>query len=146
MHYVIIDNISENISSLVQLGKYGSINASDPTTMVYYVIKYLSKPYTPTEEKYLSIMKLKIDCYWKQHGTNKSFIISTHTIVDPCLEVSVINNTSDITRSIRNKKKSLQAVHRQPICTADVDHDYIIDIIERHDHIEYERKIQNDDK
>ena len=28
---------------LVQLGKYGAINAEYPTTMDYYVIKYLSE-------------------------------------------------------------------------------------------------------
>ena len=31
-------------------------------------------------------------------------------------------------------------------CIYDSDHDYIIDAIERCDHIEYERKIHNDDK
>ena len=33
MHKVVIDGISDNITSLVQLGKYGSIIAADTTTM-----------------------------------------------------------------------------------------------------------------
>ena len=41
-----LDGISDNMASIVQLGKYGAINAADLTTMVYYVIKYLSGPYT----------------------------------------------------------------------------------------------------
>ena len=45
-HKVVLDGISDNMASLVQLGKYGNINAADTTTMGYHVIKYLSEPYT----------------------------------------------------------------------------------------------------
>ena len=38
-HKVVLYGISENTASLVQFGKYGDINAEDPTTMGYYVIK-----------------------------------------------------------------------------------------------------------
>ena len=43
---LVLDGISENMASLVHLGKYGAINTADPITMGYYVIKYLYKPYT----------------------------------------------------------------------------------------------------
>ena len=49
VHKVFIDGISDNMASILQLGKYGAMNASDPTTMGYYVIKYLSKPHTLQE-------------------------------------------------------------------------------------------------
>ena len=49
MHKVVIDGISGNISFLVQLGKCGAISEVDPTTVVYYVIKYLSEPCTLQE-------------------------------------------------------------------------------------------------
>ena len=39
VHKVLLDGISENMASLVQLGKYGTISAADPTTMGYYMIK-----------------------------------------------------------------------------------------------------------
>ena len=39
VHKVVIDGISDNMESLVQLGKYGATNAAYPTTMGYYVIK-----------------------------------------------------------------------------------------------------------
>ena len=84
-------------------------------------------------------MKAKTNWYWQQHGKNKSFIISTRTIVHPCLEVSVIKNVADITRIIWNKKQARQAVQRQPIFIADADNDYILDKIEQSDYIEYER-------
>ena len=34
----------------------------------------------------------------------------------------------------------------QPICIADADHDYILNEVERRDHIDYERQIYNDNK
>ena len=99
------------MSSLVQLGKFGAINASYPTTMGYYMMKYISEPYTLQEDRttygqvskavqlvhkseYLSINKAKTNWCRQRYGTNKSIIISTCTISYPCLEVSVINNVA----------------------------------------------------
>ena len=36
---------------LVQNRKYGAINTSDPTTMGYYVVKFLSEPYRLKDKK-----------------------------------------------------------------------------------------------
>ena len=47
---VLIYGISNNIDELVQTGKYSSINKTDTTTMVYYVIKLLSEAYTLQED------------------------------------------------------------------------------------------------
>ena len=49
VHKVVLDGISENIASLVQLGKYVATNAAYPTKMVYYVIKCISESCTPQE-------------------------------------------------------------------------------------------------
>ena len=51
VHKVVLYGISDNMASLVQLGKYGGTNAADPTTMGYYMIKYLSQPYTLKEDQ-----------------------------------------------------------------------------------------------
>ena len=130
--------------------------------MDYFVINYLSEPYTLQEDQTtygevikagglvvksecLSFMKTKTNFYWRQHRTNQNVIISTRRIVHQCLEMSIINNAADIPRIICNKKQVRQAVQRQPICIADADHDYILDKIERRDNIEYEIQIHNDD-
>ena len=82
VHELVLDGISENMASLVQLGKYRSIYAAYLTTMGYYVIKYRYEPYTLQEEQtthgqvskagelvvkseYLSLMKEKRNCYWQ---------------------------------------------------------------------------------
>ena len=45
LHKLVLDGISENMDSLVQLGKYGAIDAAYKTTMGYYMIKYVYEPY-----------------------------------------------------------------------------------------------------
>ena len=87
VHKLVLDGISNNMASLVQLGKYGSINTADPTTMGYYVIEFLSVPYTLQEDQttygqfsksgelvvkseYHIILKSKTNWYWQQHRTN----------------------------------------------------------------------------
>ena len=49
MNKLLLDGISENMASLVQLGKYGAIDAADTAAMGYYVIKYIYETYTLQE-------------------------------------------------------------------------------------------------
>ena len=51
MHKLVLDVISDNMASLLQLGKYGAINAMYLTTMGYSVIKCLSETYTLQEDQ-----------------------------------------------------------------------------------------------
>ena len=44
-----LDRISDNMTYVVQVGKYGAINAVDTPAMGYYVINYLSELYTLQE-------------------------------------------------------------------------------------------------
>ena len=45
MHKVLFEGIIDNMASLLQLDKYGAINTADPTTIGYFLIKYVSEPY-----------------------------------------------------------------------------------------------------
>ena len=51
VHKVLLDCISDNMASFVQLGKCGAINAAYTITMGYYVIKVISEPYTLQEDQ-----------------------------------------------------------------------------------------------
>ena len=42
---MVLDGISENMSSLVQLGMYGVINTDDTTANGFYVNQFLSEEY-----------------------------------------------------------------------------------------------------
>ena len=41
INQVVLDRISDNMSSLVQSSKYGTINTADTSTKRYYVIKFI---------------------------------------------------------------------------------------------------------
>ena len=45
VHKSVIYCMSDNMSALFQNGKYGEINTAYPTTMGYYVVRFLSEPY-----------------------------------------------------------------------------------------------------
>ena len=46
IHQVVLDEISDNMASLVESVKYGSINKTDTTTNGFYVIIFISEAYT----------------------------------------------------------------------------------------------------
>ena len=50
IHQVVLDDISDNMASLVQSGKYGAMNTTETPAMGYYVIKFVSEPYTLPDE------------------------------------------------------------------------------------------------
>ena len=50
IHQVVLYGISDNTTLLVQSGIYGSMNKIDPTTLVYYVVMYVSEAYKLKEE------------------------------------------------------------------------------------------------
>ena len=46
IHQVVLDDISYNIASFVESGKYGAINTTDTSTNGFYVIMFTSGAYT----------------------------------------------------------------------------------------------------
>ena len=122
MHKVLLDGINDNMSEIVHNGKYGSINTVDPTTIVYYVVRFLLESYTLQDDKtvdnkvidsgelivkmeYISIMRSNTNWHWKKLGTKESVVISTRTIVHPYLDVSTIKYVADILIILCNKNR-----------------------------------------
>ena len=81
IHRVVLDGISDKLASLVQSGKYCSMNIAYTSTMGYYVIKVVLEAYTLQEDtkcnkqiissgelvvksQYLSCMQVKTNWYW----------------------------------------------------------------------------------
>ena len=82
IHKVFLDDISDNMTSLANTGKYGAINKAYPTTMIYYVVIYVYAYFTLQEDittniqisntgeldliyEYLRSMKYKTNFYWE---------------------------------------------------------------------------------
>ena len=51
VNQLVLDGISNNMSSLVHTGKYGAINTADTKTLGRDVVKYLYQSYTLKEDK-----------------------------------------------------------------------------------------------
>ena len=49
IHQVVLESISDNMASLVELGKYGAINTTDTSTNGFYVIMFKTGTYTLQE-------------------------------------------------------------------------------------------------
>ena len=151
INQVFFDGIIENMASFVQPGKYGATNTTYSTTMVYYVINFVSEDYTLHEDnncdgqiytadklfvkaQYLSCMKENTKWYWKKKH-DKPIIVTTHTILHLCLDVMVVKYFHYIPISVCNRNQAKQALQRHPICLNDYYHNYIIKEIGRRDKI-----------
>ena len=100
IHQVVLDGISDNIVSLVESGKYGSINTTDTNTNGFYVIMFTSGAYTLQENtkidgqiitagelvvnaKYICSMQVNINWYWYQQSKHHVTTVPTRTILHP---------------------------------------------------------------
>ena len=88
-------------------------------------------------------MKASTNWYWQKLGTKEGFIITTRTVVHPCLDVSTIKYVAYIPRRLCNKKQSRKYVKRHTISISDADSDYILCGINCQDQIDYKRKLHN---
>ena len=102
IHQVVLEGISNNMASLVESGKYGSINTTDTSTNVFYVIMFKTGAYTLQENttidgqiitagelivkaKYLCSMQIDTNWYWNQQPKHHVITVPTRTILHPQL-------------------------------------------------------------
>ena len=85
---VVLDGISDNMTSFVESGTYGAINTTDTSTNGFYVIMFTSGAYTLQEnttidEKMITagelVIKAQYLCYILEPTTQKSCHHSTNT-------------------------------------------------------------------
>ena len=60
-------------------------------------------------------------------------IVPTRTILHTHLDVIIIRYVQDIPKNFCNRIQLKKAIQRHPICMTDVDYDYILDEIGRHE-------------
>ena len=80
---------------------------------------------------------------WKQQSLQHNIIVTTCTILHPCLDVVIIIYVQDIPETVCNRIKAKKAIQIYPICMTDADYDYILDVIERRYKIESERNVSD---
>ena len=150
IHLVVLDRISDNMASLVQLGMYSAIKTDDTTTNLFYAIQFISNTYTiksnitidgqgiyagelVVKAQYLCSMQENTNCYWKQQPLQQTVKVSKHTILHPRLEVIIIRYVQYITKKLCSRNEVKKAIQRHPIIVTDTDYDYILDEIEHHE-------------
>ena len=117
IHQVVLDGISDNMASLFESDKYGTINTTDTYTNVFYVIMFTSGAYTLQENtkidgkfisagelvvnaKYLCSVQVDTKWYWNQHPKHHVITVPTRTILHPQLEVDTITDFHAIPTSV----------------------------------------------
>ena len=108
------------MASLVQFGKYGTINTAVTTTNRLYVIMFISDSYTlqnnttidgliisagesVVKAQYICSMQEITNWYWKQQSMQKYIIVPTHTIFYPRFDVVGITDVQDIPKIVCNR-------------------------------------------
>ena len=98
INQVVFDGISDNMSSLVESVKYGTINTTDTTTNGFYVIMFTSEAYTLQDNTTINrqiitatelVVKAQCLCsiqvdtnwYWDPHPQKYVITVPTCTII-----------------------------------------------------------------
>ena len=102
---------------LVQPGMYGAINTNSTTENGFYVIKLISEAYKlqnnttidgtfisagelVVKVQYLCSMKGETNWYWKQQPLQQAIIVTTRTIIHPCLDAIKIRYVKYIPKNL----------------------------------------------
>ena len=146
------------MASLVESGKYVSINTTDTSNNVFYVIMFTSGAYTLNENttinghiitagelvvkaKYFCSMQIDTNWYCNQQPKHHVRTLPTRTILHPQLDVKAITDFHAIPTSVCFRKQGKKYISRQPICLTDADLDYILEEIGCPYKIEFEREV-----
>ena len=76
-------------------------------------------------------MQENSNLYWKQQSLQQNIIVTTRTILHPCLDVVRIKDVQDIPKTVCNRIKAKKSIQRHTICLTDADYDYILYEIKR---------------
>ena len=124
------DGISNNIASLVESEKYGSINTTDTTTNGFYVIIFTSEAYTiqynttidgkiitagelVVKSQYPCSMQVDTNWYWNKQHQQNVITVPTRKILNPRIEVNAVTDFHAIPISVCNRtqeKKPYQEI------------------------------------
>ena len=111
------------MASLVESGKYGSINTTDTSTDGFYVIMFTSGAYTLQENttidgqiitagelvvkaKYLCSMQVDTNWYYNHQPKHHVITVLTRIILHPQLEVDAITYFHEIPTSVCSRTQA----------------------------------------
>ena len=147
------------MASLVESGKYGSINTTEMINNWFYVIMFTSEAYTLQDnttidgqiitadelfvkKQYIWSVKVDTNWYWDQHPQKHVIIGPKRTILHPRLEVNAVTDFQATPKSVCTRTQAKKSISRHPICLTDSDYDYILKENGLREEIEFERDVE----
>ena len=135
------------MASLVQSGKYGSIDTTDTATNRFYVIMFTLEVYKLQDntkvdrqiiisgklfakEQYLCYIQVENNWFWGQHPKQQVITLLTRKIIHTQLDVTTITYIHDIPKSVYNRTQAQKYIYRHIICLTDSYYDYILEDID----------------
>ena len=91
-------------------------------------------------------MQEKKTCYWVGKNNQQLIVVPTYIIVNTCIDVFVVKDVHDITRSAFNINQTRKSLKRHLIGINDYDNDYILYGIGDGDKIEYKIYVSLEDE
>ena len=81
--------------------------------------------------QYLCSIPVDTNWYWNQQLKHHVIIVTTHTILNPQLEVNAVTYFNAIPTSVFTRKQAKKSISRKPICFTGSDYNYILEEIGR---------------
>ena len=161
MHQVMLDGIAMNLAGFIKPNTYGAVATDDTSSHGYYIVFFLSSPYTLQEDTKCGdycidngelvcevryVYAIQKDSHWymfKKNDTSK-ILVEVTTVVAHSLDVSIIVEKRLLPDKL--KKMTPEALQAQkPFELSLHQHDTIIDEIERRDRMEFDREYEEDE-
>ena len=111
------------MASLVEAGKYGSINTTDTTTNGFIVIMFTAEAYRLQDNttidgeiisarklgviaQYICYMQVETNWYWNQNPQHHVITVPTRKILHPRLEINAVPYSHAIPKSVYTRTQA----------------------------------------
>jgi hypothetical protein len=153
IHHTILTSIASNIAATVAESSYGAVNTEDPQTDGFYIVKFISSPYTLQNDvevngdrissgtlvcdaEYLSPAFKGSNWYVTPIGNIVSVVVEMSKVLISNIDVELATERSQLDRNLKVLTSS-EILSKKPFRLSDNDRKNIIDEIRRREAMEY---------
>ncbi len=154
MHHSILGTMEANMSLMIRKGEVGAIRTADEAMMGYYVVKWLSEPYTLQEETegmsgMIRVGKMVADMiYFNQvqrarhwyTQSNMTTVVEERYVLLTGFQLQPISETNKLPMACNRKV----AAQKKAVKVMLLDHEVIMEEAGKQDRLEYDVDNDND--
>jgi hypothetical protein len=154
IHRTILSSIASNIAATITERSYGAVNTIDPNTQGFYIVKFMSTPYSLQQDmnvngdcissgelvcdaEYLSPAQLGSLWYVTPDEDTMPIVVEMSKVLVCNLAVNIVTELSDLDNCVSTLSADDLLV-KQPFKLSDHDLNSILDEIRRREAMEYE--------